>query len=106
VLRMLLHALPVSRTRMPWRVALLDLPARVVLPRVRTRGSTRPGRQAWYGACDLHPIVDASARLAGVDLGGLRAVGTPVRFGFGSTPRALSLVRVTTTVEILDRAHR
>ena len=35
----------------------------------------------------------------GADQGGLTPVEPPVRFGFGSTPRAPSLVRVVTLVQ-------
>ena len=95
----LLRAMPAPLARAPWWVGLLDLPARRLLPGVRTRGRTRDGRRQWYGASDLHALVAADATLAGRDLGGLRPIDPPVGFGFGSTPSRPSLVHLTTTIE-------
>ncbi|UQU61234.1 hypothetical protein COUCH_19390 [Couchioplanes caeruleus] len=97
-LGVLLRAVPAPLARRPAWCAAVDLPARLVLPGVRTRGSAGGGRREWYGAQDVHPIVEAAARLDGHDLGPLAPVDPPVRFGFGSTPRRPVLVRVTTTV--------
>jgi hypothetical protein len=79
---------------------LIDLPARMVMPGVHTYGTAGNGRHEWYAARDLHPLVSVAARLHGHDLGGLAPVEPPVRFGFGSTPRAPSLVRITTTIRL------
>jgi hypothetical protein len=95
----LLWAMPAALARTPWWVSLLDLPARWLLPGVRTRGRTRDGRRQWYGAQDLHPIIAVSATLEGRDLGKLRAVQPPVGFGFGSVPQSPSLVDVTTMID-------
>ena len=102
-LGLLLRGVPAPLARLPAWIALVDLPARLVLPGVRTRGSTSDGRREWYGAHDLRPIVAVTARLEGRDLGPLAPVSPPVRFGFGSTPRFPALVRVTTTVEVPRR---
>jgi hypothetical protein len=83
-------------------VRLVDLPARLVMPGVRTHGSAGRGRREWYGVRDLHPITAASAAWEGRDLGPLTDVDPPVRFGFGSTPRHPSLARITTTVDVPD----
>ena len=99
-LGLLLRAVPPPLARSPWWVRLVDLPARWMLPGVRTVGSAGGGRREWYGAQDLHPISTARATFDGRNLGPLAAVDPPVRFGFGSTPRAPALVRVTTTVEV------
>jgi hypothetical protein len=96
----LLRLVPAPLARQPAWCAVVDLPARLVLPGVRTRGSAGGGRREWYGARDLRPIVEVSARLDGHDLGPLAPVSPPVRFGFGSTPPRPALVRVTTTVEV------
>ncbi|MFG1924601.1 hypothetical protein [Cryptosporangium sp. NPDC048952] len=96
----LLQAVPSALAGVPAWVRLIDLPARVVLPGVRTHGSAGNGRYEWYGARDVHPIVRASASLDGDDLGSLTAIEPPVKFGFGSTPRDPSLVRITTTVAV------
>lgn len=95
----LLRAVPAPLARTTWWVGLLDLPARRLLPGVRTSGRTREGRRQWYGAHDLHPIVAADAILAGRALGTLRAVHPPVGFGFGSVPSRPSLVHLTITIE-------
>ena len=95
----LLRAMPVALARTVWWVGLMDLPARWLLPGVRTRGRTRDGRRQWYGAHDLHPIIAADAALHGLDLGALRAVQPPVGFGFGSVPHRPSLVHLTTMIE-------
>ena len=99
-LGLVLRAVPAPLARHPAWCAAIDLPARLLLPGVRTRGSAGGGRREWYGAQDVHPIVETSARLDGRDLGSLAPVRPPVRFGFGSTPRDPALVRVTTTVEV------
>jgi hypothetical protein len=95
----LLWAMPAALARTPWWVGLMDLPARRLLPGVRTRGRSRDGRRQWYGAQDLHPIIAADAALHGRDLGGLRAVQPPVGFGFSSVPGRPSLVHLTTIIE-------
>jgi hypothetical protein len=95
----LLWAMPAALARTPWWAGLMDLPARRLLPGVRTRGRSRDGRRQWYGAQDLHPIVAAEAVLDGRDLGALRAVQPPVGFGFGSVPGRPSLVHLTTMIE-------
>jgi hypothetical protein len=92
-----LRAVPGPLTRTTWWVGLLDLPARRLLPGVRTTGRTRDGRRQWYGAHDLHQIVAANVTLSGRDLGALRPVHPPV--GFGSTPTRPSLVHLATTIE-------
>ena len=104
-LGLLLRAVPAPLARQPAWCAAIDLPARLLLPGVRTRGSAGGGRREWYGAQDVHPIAEISARLDGHDLGSLAPVSPPVRFGFGSTPRDPALIRVTTTVEVPDRHH-
>lgn len=72
--------------------------AALVLPGVRTTGSAGAGRVEWYGARDVHRITGARARWDGRDLGGLRRVEPPTRFGFSSTPATPSVVTVTTGV--------
>ncbi|MGW1208984.1 hypothetical protein ACWD5F_05035 [Streptomyces sp. NPDC002499] len=96
----LLRAVPARLARRPAWAALIDHPVRLLMPGVRTRGSAGGNRREWYGAQDLHAISSASGVLEDTDLGALAAVDPPVRFGFGSTPRAPALTRVTTTVAL------
>ncbi|MET7733158.1 hypothetical protein ABZT02_17565 [Streptomyces sp. NPDC005402] len=100
LLGLLLCAVPgVLAGRPGWSV-LTSLPARVLLPGVRTRGSARAGRREWYGARDLRPIRTVTGVFEGDDLGAAAPVVPPVRFGFGSVPRGPALTRVTTTVAV------
>ena len=96
---LLLRVVPGVLARRPAWCAFTSLPARILLPGVRTRGSAGGGRREWYGARDLRPVRAVSAVFEGVDLGALAPVSPAVRFGFGSVPRQPSLTRVTTTVE-------
>ncbi|MFE2218780.1 hypothetical protein ACFW93_43600 [Streptomyces canus] len=100
LLGLLLCAVPGVLARRPGWCTLTSLPARVLLPGVRTRGSAGGGRREWYGARDLRPIHAVSAALEGNDLGAMAPVVPPVRFGFGSVPRRPALTRVTTTVAL------
>lgn len=95
-----LAAVPGALARRPAWCALTDLPAGVLLPGVRTRGSAGAGRREWYGARDLRPIRAVSAVFEGDDLGAMAPVEPPVRFGFGSVPRRPALTRVTTTITL------
>ncbi len=94
----LLRLVPRRVATSPRWIAALDAVARRVLPGVRTRGSAGGGRDEFYGALDLHRITAATAAWDGVDLGPPAPVDPPVRFGFGSTPRAPSLTRIVTLV--------
>jgi len=94
----LLIVLPRRLARARWWATAVDPIARMVMDGVRTRGTAGGGRREWYSAQDLHRIKSVSARLDGVDLGDLKPVSPPVRFGFASTPEDPSLVRVLTRV--------
>ena len=83
-------------TSVAW-VTAVDPVARLLLRGVRTRGRT-PGGVELYAATDRHRVTAVSATWDGADLGSLRDVDPPVRFGFSSTPRRPSIVAVTTTV--------
>ncbi|THA75965.1 hypothetical protein E6R60_14410 [Streptomyces sp. A0642] len=105
-LGLLLRTVPAPLARSRTWAAVCDVPARL-LPGVRTLGSAGPDRREWYGARDLHRVRAASAILGGRHLGALAPVDPPVAFGFGSAPRAPSVVRVTSTVEIaVGPVHR
>jgi hypothetical protein len=96
----LLRAVPRPVARSTWWVSAVDVPARVVLRGVRTRGTAGGDRREWYAALDNHLVVAAGGRLGATDLGSLADVRPPVRFGFGSVPRRPSLTRVVTTVRV------
>lgn len=83
-------------TSTAWATAI-DPIARVLMPGVRTRGTTRGGDE-FYAATDRHRLTTVAASWDGADLGALAPVDPPVRFGFSSTPRQASVVAVTTTV--------
>jgi hypothetical protein len=97
-LGMLLRAVPPKLATAIWWIAVIDAIARRVLPGVRTRGSAGGGREEFYAALDLRRVRAASFRWRGVDQGPLAPVDPPVRFGFGSTPRTPSIVRIVTQV--------
>lgn len=84
----------------PLWCAVTDPVARLVLRGVRTRGTAGNGRREWYGATGVRSVVGVAGSLDGVDLGSLRPVDPPCRFGFSSTPRRPSATSVTTTVEV------
>jgi hypothetical protein len=74
-----------------------DMIARGLLRGVRTRGTT-PGGTELYEATDRHRVRVIKGTWNNTELGDLRDVDPPVRFGFSSTPRQPSIVEVTTTV--------
>ncbi len=76
---------------------VIDPLARVLLRGVRTRGTTAGGRE-YYAATDRHRVTAVDASWNGDALGELRDVEPAVQFGFSSTPRRPSMVRVVTTV--------
>ncbi|GAA1371525.1 hypothetical protein [Luteococcus sanguinis] len=93
----LLAAIPRQVATAPAFCRLTDLPARVV--GLRTAGTAGNGRREFYGARDVREITSLEATWEGEDLGALRRVSPPVRFGFGSTPTRPSVTTVTTTVD-------
>jgi len=95
----LLRAVPAPLSESPGWARLTDRVAGVVLPGVRTLGTAGGGRREWYAARDLHRIDAARLRWDGADLGDLRPVDPPARFGFSSTPAGPSHVTVVSTVE-------
>lgn len=99
----LLRTVPSRLAAAPRWIGALDAIARRVLPGVRTVGTAGGGRTEYYGARDLHRVVDAAVRFEGRDQGALGPVRPPVHFGFGSTPTAPSLVRITTLIRRDDQ---
>lgn len=93
-----LHLLPDRISREVWFCRFSDPIARALLPGVRTHGTAGQGRHEFYGAHDLRAVTNLNASWNGVDLGRLAPVAPAPRFGFGSTPRAPAVTRLTTTV--------
>ncbi|WP_265521596.1 hypothetical protein [Oerskovia flava] len=99
----LLHLVPRPVTTSPRFTALSDPLARVLLHGVRTRGTAGGDRVEHYGASDVRTIVGATTTWDGQDLGALRPVDPPVRFGFGSAPEHPAVTRIVTTI-VSERA--
>ena len=98
VLGHLLRRLPARLLTSPVWCTVVDPVARTLLRGVRTRGTARTGRREYYGATDVRRVVGATGSFDGADLGPLRPVDPPCRFGFSSTPRQPSVTTVVTTV--------
>ncbi|WP_375491326.1 hypothetical protein [uncultured Jatrophihabitans sp.] len=98
----LLSLVPRALARQRWWCVVIDPAARAVRRGVRTHGSAGHGRHEYYCALDEHALAATTAVWRGEDLGALRPVTPPVRFGFGSTPSRPSLVRVTTLIDGAD----
>lgn len=96
----LLRLVPRRIATHPAWCSITDPVARVVLRGVRTRGAAREGRREYYGATDMRKVVAAAGRYEDTELGPLRPVEPPCRFGFSSTPRRPSVTDVVTTVTI------
>ncbi len=105
-----LRTIPAPLARQPRFATAIDPVASRVLSGVHTAGRGPSGRRSWYCATDMHAIMLAEVHWEGVDLGGLRPVEPPVRFGFSSTPRHPCVTSVVSTVEVAtasspERAH-
>lgn len=96
----LLRLIPAPVATHPAWSSAADPVSRIVLRGVRTRGVAREGRREWYGATDVRAVVGLTGTFDGVDLGELRPVVPPCRFGFSSTPRRPSVTSVVTTVDL------
>ncbi len=77
---------------------LVDAVARTLVPGVRTRGRGADGSWEVYAARDQHAVVGLAARWGDKDLGGLRRVEPPVRFGFSSVPASPSVTAVRVAI--------
>ncbi|MCW2496164.1 hypothetical protein [Jatrophihabitans sp.] len=96
----LLSAVPGRLARSPRWCRLIGPLARLLRPGVRTVGTAGGGRTEYYCATDERAVSRVHAELDGLDLGALRPVRPPVRFGFASAPARPSSVRVTTLIEL------
>ena len=98
----LLRLVPRRMAVDPTWASAADPVSRVLLRGVRTRGVARRGAREWYGATDVHAVVQLDGSFDGAPLGDLRPVDPPCRFGFSSTPRRPSVTDVVTTVAVAD----
>ena len=96
----ILRLVPGPLRRARWWCRALAVPARLLRPGLRTVGTAGAGRREYYCAADEHRITSARGTWNGVDLGTLRPVEPPVRFGFTSTPATPSRVRITTLIDL------
>lgn len=96
----LLRLQPAALAPSLWWARAVQPLAGLLLPGVSTVGTAGSGRREWYGARDQHLLAGARVSWGGQDLGGLRDVDPPARFGFSSTPARPSVVQVVSTVEV------
>jgi hypothetical protein len=96
----LLRLVPRRLAGQLWWVSLIDRPARLMVPGVRTVGSAVGGRREFYAARDNRALALVAGSWRGADLGRLADVVPAVRFGFASTPPRPSWTRITTTVRV------
>lgn len=85
---------PLGRGRPAWVTRWLEGPVAAGLLGVRTYGVSSTGVHEWYRADEYRPVATARASVDGADLGPLRPLRPPVRFGFSEPPRRPSIVRV------------
>lgn len=100
-LGILLGLVPARLATAPAWCGTIDPVARVVMKGVRTRGTAGNDRREWYGATSVVSVNAIAGTWRGTDLGELRPVDPPCRFGFSSTPARPSITSVVTTVERL-----
>ncbi len=85
--------------RPAWFTRWFEAPVARRLLGVRAYGVSPTGVREWYRADAYRPVVDAAAVLNGRDLGSLRPLDPPVRFGFSEPPRRPSMVSVRPLLE-------
>jgi hypothetical protein len=87
------------RRRPAWFTRWVEGPVARATMGVRTYGTSPTGVREWYQAERSRPLVEATARLAGEDLGALVHRWDPVRVGFTEPPRRPSWVDVRPLLE-------
>lgn len=80
--------------RPAWFTRRVEAPVARRLLGVRTWGVSPTGVREWYQAVSYRRLVGGWAVLDGRDLGPLRPLDPPVRFGFSEPPRRPSVVGV------------
>jgi hypothetical protein len=96
--------LPLGRVRPRWFTRWVEGAIARPLLGVRTFGVSPTQVRQWYRSEEYRPVVEARARVSGADLGALRPIDVPVRFGFTGPPRRPSMVRLHSLLE--DRSAR
>jgi hypothetical protein len=96
----LLRLVPPRLAAAPAWLRAIDPVAARLVPGVRTAGSAGHGRREYYGVTRTRRIDSIDGYFRGTDLGGVRALDPPVRFGFSSAPSTPQLVAVTTTIDL------
>jgi hypothetical protein len=86
---------PIPLRRPPWVTRYVEAPVARRLLGVQAHGTTATGVREWYQASSYRRVVRGRASLGGVDLGPLRPVWPPTRFGFSEPPRRPSVVEVS-----------
>ena len=86
---------PIPFCRPPWVTRYVEAPVARRLLGVEAYGTTATGVHEWYQASSHRRVARARAAVAGVDLGPLRPVWPPTRFGFSEPPRHPSIVEVS-----------
>ena len=87
------------RRRPAWFTRWVEGPVARAAMGVRTYGTSPTGVRQWYQAERSRPLVEATARLSGRDLGPLVHRWDPVRVGFTEPPRRPSWVDVRPLLE-------
>ena len=86
--------LPLGWARPAWFTRWVEGAVATPLLGVHTYGVSPTGVREWYRADHYRPVIDAHASVAGTDLGPLRRLDRPLRFGFSDPPRRPSIVIV------------
>lgn len=98
------RGLPIPLRRPRWFTRRVEGPVARALLHVRTYGVSPTGVQEWYQADVWRPMRQASASVAGRDLGDMARVEPATGFGFSEPPRRPSMVNLHTY--LVDPAGR
>lgn len=96
----LLRAVPGRVAEHPAWLTAISPVASLLVRGVSTAGSAGHGRREYYGVRAIRRIDGVEATFAEADLGPLRPLSPPVRFGFSSAPAVPAIVDVTTTIAL------
>ncbi len=94
----LLEHVPAPLAVSPRWLRMINPVAGLLVPGVQTAGSAGGGRREFYGVRSIRSLTGITAAWDGTDLGPLRRIEPPVKFGFSSVPATPQIVAVTTTI--------